>query len=149
VANECIPVYEPGGTPTGHAAVAVTGKRCLKVSGEPTSSLIALSATAEGGNISVAQCTVQGERVVGISNRDTGAGGKVGVLGTPGLILPVTAGAAVTAGQEVMTDNQGRVIPYVAGAGIFAVGLCIQGQSTVGQDAVVKFYGAPVRGAGA
>jgi hypothetical protein len=149
VANECIPIFEPGGTPTGHAAAGATGKRFLRVSAEPTSTLLGLAATAEGGNMSVAMIGTQGQRSVGVADRDVASGGKVGVISTPGIYVPVTAGAAVVAGQEVMSDNQGRAIPYVAGAGVYALGECIQGQSVVGQDCVVRWYGSPVRGAGA
>lgn len=149
LAGEAIPVYEPGGTPTGHCPAAVRGRRFLRVSAAPQASLIALNSTADGGNITVAECNAIGQRVDGVANRDVAAGGKVGVLATPGLIVPVIAGAAIAADQLVMSDAQGRAIPYVAGAGRFVAGVCVEGAAAADAVCVVILGGVGGGGVGA
>lgn len=143
MANDCIPIYEPGGTLTCHADVALTGKRFVAVSAEPqggVQSLMGLTSDGSGGNIRVALPTANG-MALGVSNRDIPAGGKVGVLCTPGLIVPITCSAAVAAKDEVSTDADGRVKKAVAGQ--MALGVVVGGTSAANQDAAVKLYGVP------
>jgi predicted RecA/RadA family phage recombinase len=143
VANDCIPIYEPGGTLTCHATVALTGKRFCAVAAEPlggAQALVTLQSDGQGGNIQVGMPALNG-RVLGVNNRDIPQGGKVGVLTTPGLIVPVTCSAAIAAGQEVSVDADGRIKP--AAAGQMAVALCVGGTTTANQDAAVKLYGTP------
>jgi hypothetical protein len=52
-------------------------------------------------------------------------------------ILPITCGAAITAGSEVEIDASGRVINIAAG---IAVGLAMDTQATVGADAEILLY---------
>jgi hypothetical protein len=139
--NDCIPIYEPGGTLTCHASVAITGKRFVSVTAEPQGPLVTgLDTDADGGNIIVGQPTTGG-RVLGVANRDVASGGKVGVLCTPGLIVPVTASATLAATNQVATTNDGRARP--AASGDYAIGLCVGGAAAAA-DAAVKLYGSPV-----
>lgn len=143
MANDCIPIYEPGGTLTCHCDVAVTGKRFVAVSAEPqggAQALVSLGNDGSGGNIRVGMPTANA-RVLGVANRDRPAGGKVGVLSTPGLIVPITCSAAVAFNDEVSTDADGRCKKAVAGQ--VAVGIVVGGTTAANQDAAVKLYGSP------
>ena len=52
------------------------------------------------------------------------------------MIVPVTAGAAITAGQEVQSDATGQAIPLAAGK---PAGLAMSG-AAAGADCQVKIY---------
>jgi len=139
MANECIPVYEPGSVLTCHAAAALTGKRFCRVSAEPQGPLVTgLDTDADGGNIIVNVPVLNGQ-ILGVVNRDVAIGGKVGVITQPGIIVPVTCSAAVAAGQEVSVDADGRIKP--AAAGQHVVGMAVAGAAG-GADAAIKLYGA-------
>jgi hypothetical protein len=128
MANDCIPLFRPGADLTAEASAAVTGKRCVRVSAAPTSGPL-LAATADGSNIKVAHCDGTSQIPFGISKYDAAINGKVGVIREG--VVPITSGAAVTAGQQVMADANGKVVPYVyAGAAVpIVVGTAI---TTVG-----------------
>lgn len=116
MANDLIPLFRPGADVTAQATAIVAGKRVVKVSAAMTSGP-GLSNTAEGSNIRVAQCAGATDQPFGVSKYDAPSGGKVGVVREG--IVPITGGAAVTAGQAVMADANGKVIPYVyAGAAV-------------------------------
>jgi hypothetical protein len=133
VANESIPIYQPGEAVTGHCQAAVTGKRFLKLAADKQPGAdAAVSDAVAGGNIVVAMC-VAGDKCFGVADRDRAINEKVGVLG-PGHITPVRAGAAVTAGQRVQSDASGQAIPLAAGADN---GVAINSAST-GEDVFVR-----------
>lgn len=112
MANDCIPYKLPGEDFTGQVTAAVTGKRFLKISGNRTSGP-GLSSTAEGSNYKVATAAA-GDHAIGVSKYDQATvGGKVGVIREG--IVPVTAGATITAGQAVQSDATGQAIPLAAG----------------------------------
>jgi hypothetical protein len=143
VANDCIPIYEPGGTLTGYATVALIGKRFCMVVAEPlggVGALTALQNDGQGGVIQIGMPALNG-RALGVVNRDMPQGGMAGVLSTPGLVVPVTCSAAVAAGQEVSVDADGRIKP--AAATQMAVGVCLSGTTAANQDAAIKLYGNP------
>lgn len=135
MANDCIPLFRPGVDITAQASAAVTGKRVVKISGNITSGP-GLSATAEGSNPRVAHCSGAADVPFGVSKYDAVINGKVGVIREG--IVPVTAGAPITAGQQVMADANGQVIPYVyAGAAVpIPVGTAIADASS-GADCYV------------
>lgn len=106
--NECNPFNRPGQDVTGHATAAVTGKRCVAISGD-----------REGGNIAVAHATAAG-RIFGVAAFDAALDAKVPVI--RGGIVPILAGAAIAAFEEVEVGVAGRVIPLAAGVAVgFAV----------------------------
>lgn len=116
---ECIPYYEPGHQITAHAEAAVTGKRFVKIS-EPKQGPAsgALSTTSEGQNVIVSHCPAK-ERATGVAAHDAAKDAKVGVLATPGFVVPVTADGAVSAGEDVMVGTAGKAAK-VAGGGASA-----------------------------
>ena len=62
-----IDIYSPGADITGVATSAITGKRCLKISGNRS-----------GGNIAVAPADAAG-RIVGVARDDAASGELVAV----------------------------------------------------------------------
>lgn len=133
-ANECIPYYDDGDELTATCTAAVTGKRCVDISGDIESGP-GLSATTEGGNIQVAHATAAGT-IIGVASYDAALGAKTTVLRGPGIVLPITAGASITAGEEVEVGANGTVIPLAAG---IAVGKAFADAAN-GADAMIALY---------
>jgi hypothetical protein len=133
-ANECIPYYEPGTRITGHATATVVGKTIADVSGNFQSGPL-LSATSEGGNIQVATCAA-GVRGIGVFGYDGVSGDKIPLITGPGIVAPVTAGATITAGQEVEVGSAGKVIPLASGR---PVGKALSGASA-NADCPIRLY---------
>lgn len=123
--NECIPFKEPGGDVTAQASAGVTGKRFLAITGN----------LQADGSITVAHAGA-GVRVVGVSKYDAASGAKVGVIRGSKMVVPVTAGANISAGAEVESDAQGRAIPLASGK---AAGY-VETAATSGQDARVCLF---------
>jgi hypothetical protein len=120
-ANESIPFKESGSSLTGKATAAITGGGAGGLS-------------SDLANVyQVAQC-VAGDRGIGVSKWDAANGALVGIHTGPGLIVPVTAGAAITAGQEVQSDANGQAIPLAAGK---SLGVAMTGAAN-GADAEIK-----------
>jgi hypothetical protein len=107
--NECIPLYEPGKRITIVADGTVSGRRCVKVNASKTPGVF------PGANLHVIQA-VAGDRPDGVALWDL-ASTETGVMIRDG-VVPIDAGASVTAGQEVQVDATGRVITLAAGKSI-------------------------------
>lgn len=137
--HDVYPFYEPGGFPTCSCTTAVTGKRLVTISGNRTSGP-GLSDTAEGGVYRVKQVDAIGQWAVGVAKTDQVINKLVGVIASPGIVVPITAGAAIAAGDEVMADATGRVITFVAGAGRFPVGRAMTAAGAADTDAEIKLY---------
>jgi hypothetical protein len=153
MANDCIKIKEEGDAITCEATAAVTGKRFVYVSGARTSGGIGATGTVPAGQQGaglVADATVDksavykaqnvgagqaAKRALGVAAFDAPIGGLFTVLREG--ILPITCGAAITAGSEVEIDAQGRVINIAAG---IAVGVAMDTQATVGADAEILLY---------
>jgi hypothetical protein len=144
-ANECIPLKTPALSITARCGAAVTGKRFVKVIGNRTGGGISvaggdprsvLSTDVENVYV-VGPCTVSGEAAVGVAKYDQAINLEVGVykFGS-GHILPVKAGANLTAGQQVQTDATGQAIPLAGGV---ALGYAMD-VATSGLDAEIALY---------
>lgn len=105
--NECIPLYEPGKRITVVADGAISGRRGVKVNASKGMGF-------PGANLHVIQDATLGERPDGIALWDL-ALNEVGAMIRDG-VVPIDAGASVTAGQQVMLDATGRVITWVFAA---------------------------------
>jgi hypothetical protein len=69
-----------------------------------------------------AQATVQGQKVLGVAEYGSAAGGdNIPVISKGSAI--VEAGAALAAGQAVITDNEGRAIPNTGALGVGALSI--------------------------
>lgn len=113
MANDCIPFYTPAFDLPVQVTAAVLGKRFMKISAARTSGP-GLATTADGGNYKVATCGA-GQIGIGVSKYDQSViGGKCGLhrIG----IVPVVAGANLTAGQDVMSDAAGAAVPWTSAA---------------------------------
>jgi hypothetical protein len=72
-----------------------------------------------------------GKKAAGVAKYDVADGESGGVHGQPGMIVPVLAGAALTAGVEVMADATGKAIPHVPGTATNrALGLVMSGAAS-------------------
>lgn len=131
-ANECIPYKKPGAEISAKATAGITGKRFVKISAGRTggpalsSDLLNVYSVAHAG---------AGQKAIGVSGHDI-ASGAVGPIHTgPGTILPVTSGAAITAGAEVESDANGKAIPLASGK---SLGVCLNTVGGADVDAEIK-----------
>ena len=108
MANECIPLYQPGKHITTAVATAVTGKTFVDISGATLN-------PATGALISVAPATAAG-KVLGVAAFDAAVGAQVPVIGEG--VVPVTAGAAITAGAEVEVGAGCKAITLASGKAV-------------------------------
>jgi predicted RecA/RadA family phage recombinase len=126
VANECIPLFRPGGDITCLTTGAVTGKRMVGVSA---------TRDASTGLIKVAHATAA-TRALGVAVKDTASGDRVAVVSGPGVIVPVTAGGTIAFGAEVEVGTSGQVVTLASGK---AVGMAVEA-GTNGNDIHIRLY---------
>jgi hypothetical protein len=100
--NAAVPFYSEGKEFTCHCGAAVTGKRFVAVSGNQIDERPVVSHAGAGAV------------VLGVSGYDAALGAGVTVY-RKGNVMPVTAGAALTAGQQVQSDANGQAIPLASG----------------------------------
>ena len=140
MANECVPYYMPGAHVTGRCTAAVTGKRFLAVDTTQTGANafapegLKSSTSLVGQLVPVKHCGA-GARALGVSQRDKANGEPIGVIMEG--VVPVTSGAAVTPGQEVESDANGKAIPLNTGK---AIGLALSHATATDQTLAVKLY---------
>jgi hypothetical protein len=125
----------PGEAISAQATGAAGGKRFCKISAPRVggglsggTSRVTTSGPGYGANTlstdtrdlpQIIACSVSGEAVLGVCGWDlaTGDVGKVYTRGH-GNVVPIIAGAAITAGNEVQTDATGAAIPLSAGKAV-------------------------------
>ena len=129
--NECIPYWDNGDTITCYAQTAVIGKRFVSVTGARQSGTVGTSAVGPQPTVNLTGAGLGS--CIGVAAYDAAAGQSVTVFHEPSIILPVTAGASITAGQLVQSDATGRAIPFSAGK---ILGLALD-TVTVGQDCAI------------
>jgi hypothetical protein len=125
MANDLIPYKRPGEDVTGYATAAVTGKRCVQISaakpaGEKAEGIV-LTATSTGGGGTYRVSLPSGaganggaaKWIFGVAKYDAAINTLVGV--TREGIVPITASAAITAGQGVQVAADGTVVPQSTG----------------------------------
>lgn len=115
MANEVIPYYEPGAHITGYATEAITGMRFVAIDGtvDPGWQPEGLKATAIPNVVPIAHTAAV--KQFGVAQRDAASGALVTVMRSPGMVVPVVAGAAVVPGVEVEAAADGRAITLAAG----------------------------------
>lgn len=124
---EVIAYYKPGADITGHAAAAVTGGRCVKISASRlakatlTTPQVGAADPTGGGNVQV-QHADAAAKVFGVASHDAAIGKKVTILRPP-QVVPIEAEAAIAFFEEVKVGTNGRVIPH-AGVGV-AIGYAL------------------------
>lgn len=127
MANESIPLFEVGPI-TAVTTAAVTGKRFVAVT--------AALNVANGTLVGVAHATAAAKSL-GVAVRDAGSGARVQVEHRPGLIIPVTCSAAITAGAEVEVATGGKAVTKTSGV---AVAQAVSTTSAADTDVFVKLY---------
>lgn len=107
MANECIPLFRPGGDITATVgAGGVTGKTFVNISAavDPATGTLATVVTATAAGLST-----------GVAAYDGAVGGKVDVIRTPGIVIPVTAGGTIAVGAEVEVGSGGKAVTIASG----------------------------------
>jgi hypothetical protein len=106
--NACIPFFEPGDRPTGKCSALVRGSRLVSISDGPVGGMRGTE------NFEVKECDGATEVPVAVSGYEGAAGEQIPLIGLRSeMIVPCVAGAVdVVAGGLVMSDGQGRVIPF-------------------------------------
>jgi len=127
MANECIPLFDPGSALTATASAAVTGKRFVDV----TAGL-----NAANGTLATVAHAAPAARALGVAVRDTASGARLTVETRPGAVVPVTAGATIAAGAEVEVGSAGQAITLASGK---ACGKALSA-ATSGNDVFVRLY---------
>jgi hypothetical protein len=129
MADESVPLYRPGADLTCLTTATVTGKTFVNVSAtrDATTGLIKV-APAGAGVAALGVAAYTATHVTG--------GTRCRVIAGSGTILPVTAGAAVTAGAEVEVGTGGKAITLASGR---AVGKSLETGST-DADMMIRLY---------
>ena len=127
MANECIPLYRPGADITCQTSTAVTGKRFVQISAtrDATTGLIVVGNAAAAG------------RIFGVAAYDALINSRVPVIRGKGVIIPVTAGAAIAFNAEVEVDASQRAVTFSAGV---KVGRTIEAVGAAGVDVFIELY---------
>jgi hypothetical protein len=140
--NECISYFEAAYTQkiTVHAAYAITGKTFVGPLTTYQSQGPGLAndplAANDGGNLIAAAAPTAGGAVSGVAGWDVAINGKCPIIRGAGTFVPVTSGAAVTAGQALKVDTQGRVL--LATTGSVIVGYAHSTVGSSGLDVIVE-----------
>jgi hypothetical protein len=136
--NVATPYFETGDV-SFRATAAVTGKRFIAPSGDVTGGP-GLS-TDVSNLFRMAHCGA-GLKPAGVAKYDVANGDEGGCYGQPGRIVPVTSGAAVTAGAEVMSDANGKAIPWTSAASEAnrRAGQAMSGVGAADADLMVRLY---------
>lgn len=125
MANDLIPFKEDGERVTCTPSAPVTGKTLVSISGDRQAD----------GTYTIAPAGAGG-KVFGVACWDAPAGGRVTVVTIPsGHIVPVTAGAALAAGDSITPEAGGTAV--VAAGAARACGIVLTGAAD-GDDAVVQ-----------
>jgi predicted RecA/RadA family phage recombinase len=109
--NASVPYFDHGDTITAHAAADLFGRRFVAIDGPRTD-----------GNPTV-NYPEAGAKVFGVSSYDVRAGGKVTIHHQDALVVPVTAGGNVGAGDLVTSDAQGRAVTATGSAPVLGISL--------------------------
>lgn len=136
--NEAIAYYDSGDDLTCYVTAAVTGRRFVAITGAKRVGSQALATDALGGNIPVAHCGA-GARPLGVSTFDApNVGDQLPVM-RGHKVVPVESGAALTAGNKVMSDATGRAVPWTSAASEAnnANGVVLNSPTAAGQIAIV------------
>ena len=135
--NEAIPYYEPGSRVSGRATGAkVIGKRFVAIAQKKDLGSRELDTGASGGNIRVKPAVADDPKTFGVATFDA-EDGKLTTVVRGGFVMPVTAGAALTAGQFVKPGADGKAV--VAADRATAYGMSLS-DAAVDQDAIVALY---------
>lgn len=120
-ANICEPLFKGGSVDiTVRTTAAVVGKTFARTSGDiqsgPALTTAVLPSTYDGGNLQMATCGA-GLKASGVFAYDAPSGAVVPIH-RKGAIVPVTAGAGITAGVQVEVGAAGSAITLASGIAV-------------------------------
>ena len=142
--NECVPYYEGpySQTLTVHAAYALVGKTFAgQLTGFQTDGPGLATdplAANNGGNLIAAAAPSAGGAVSGVVMWDVPILGKAVLIRGSGTMLPMTSGAAITAGALLKVTTAGKVITATTGAVVVGRALSTVGATDL--DVVVELF---------
>lgn len=149
-ANECIPYKTLADTFTARCSAAVVGKTFVVISGDRTggggggaegATTVGVGLSADAENVYKIATAGAGVKAVGVAGWDAAINTETKVYAVGhGNILPVTAGGAFAAGEQVMSDAAGKAIAYVEGAGKTPLGIAMTKSPGAGKDAEILVY---------
>lgn len=134
--NEAIPFYDDGDNITGYCEAAVVGKTFVMIGASRTSPTFNPTATTnpvDKGCVHVKPATA-GAWVFGVAAYDAAQGSFVNIIRGSKMVVPVTASAALTAGQGVEAAAGGQAA--VSASGVIAGH--VVADAAVGVDAQVS-----------
>lgn len=138
MANDCIPWLEDADRITAQATAAVTGKRFVNASAArtsgpliPATAQVGASDPTDGGRIQAAHAAAAGH-ALGVSSWDAAIGEGFTIIAEG--VVPVTAGAAITAGDAIEVGANGTAVPLATGV---KVGVAVDSTAN-GADAQIK-----------
>lgn len=135
MANECIPIYRPGADVTCLTTAAVTGKTFVNVSGPL---VVGNPAAGTDATLIRVATAAAGARAFGVAVYDAASGARVPVITQGGgHVVPVTCGAAITAGAEVECNASGKAITLATGK---ALGKAVSTTTAADTDVFVQLY---------
>lgn len=119
--NAITPLYEPGTRITAAATGAIGAGKFVKIGGNfqggPLLDLTGPTTPLVKGNLPQVSVCGAGQKAFGVSGADaSGADEVLPIINGPGIVVPMTAGATITAGNEVMSDASGNPVPWTSAA---------------------------------
>lgn len=110
--DPAVPFWDEANSITCHASAIVTGKRIVSISG----------ARVDGNPRVASAVGTATRRGFGVSAYTVASGAKLTVYTSPGLIMPITTAEAITAGDDLYSDANGKAVKtQPANARAFAV----------------------------
>lgn len=142
--NRIAPLYAEGADITAAITAAVSSGTFVRPSGNfqagPLLDVSTPTAPLSGGNLAQVATCGAGQRAWGVAETDGAvAGDVIPVYTGPGQVVPMIAGATITAGQEVESDAVGKPIPWAGTVATAKNGLAIAGAAN-GATVYVRLY---------
>jgi hypothetical protein len=138
--NPVIPLFDPADDLSAAVSAAIGAAKFVKIGGNiqggPVLDLSTPTSPLTKGNLIVVSACGAGDKSVGVTKWETAAADDAVGLFTGNQVVPMKAGANITAGKEVESDANGDPITLASGK---ANGICITG-ATSGGVAYIKLY---------
>lgn len=134
--NDATPYKEDGSALTFKATANVTGKRFVRFSANRTGGP---GLSTDLANVYQGAHCGAGLKATGVSKWDAANGSLGEVHSRPGMVVPVTAGGVLAAGQEVQSDANGKAIVWDGTVASAKCGQVLNG-AAADADAEIRLY---------